>query len=514
MPAAYDKRYFELVEQQSESSARAVVPILLKLTGPASVVDVGCGTGTWLERFRENGVEEILGIDGEWVDRSRLRIPADRFEAADLAELPRQDRRFDLVVSLEVAEHLPAAAADGFVDLLTSLGPAVAFSAAIPRQGGSGHVNEQWPGYWAERFAARGFVPFDVLRPRIWDDERIAWWFRQNLVLYVDRERLNDYPGLGRPDEEVLPLVHPELFLPRAEAAAARAAEPAPPAEPVAPPTPLQRLRAKARLRTRLRGLRARARLRTRLRILRLRLRRLRGGRRRILALVPIRDEIENLPDLFANLEGQVDGVVALDDGSTDGSREFLESHPMVIELVTVPPGAQEEMEDGRNHLTVMNAAWKHGADWFLGIDADERVERDFRRRAETEIDRAEAAGDVAMWVPFLELWGSRDRFRVDGTWGQKRKPCLFEADPDARYEKQRLHSVWAPWPPPRGDYPTSDLRLYHLKMIEPEGRQARADLYNRLDPDREYQAIGYDYLVDEEGIELRSVEPGRDFVP
>jgi SAM-dependent methyltransferase len=495
----YDSDYFQLVEQQSERSAQAVVPILLELVRPTSVIDVGCGTGTWLERFHADGIEEIFGIDGEWIDRSKLRIPAERFEVADLAQPPAGSRRFDLVVSLEVAEHLPAESADAFVDLLAGLGPVVAFSAAIPGQGGSGHVNEQWPRYWQQRFAARGFVPFDVVRARIWTDGRVAWWFRQNLVLYVDRERAGDYPELPeRPDEEVLPLVHPELFEDRVRPPAA--SPPAPePAAPAEPPSRLQRLRSKARLRTRLRALRGRFR---------------RRPRRRILALVPIRDEIENLPDLFANLEGQVDGVVALDDGSTDGSREFLEAHPMVIELATVPPGAQEEMEDGRNHLTVMNAAWKHGADWFLGIDADERVERDFRRRAEAEVDRAEAAGDVALWVPFLELWGSRDRFRADGTWGQKRKPCLFKADPDARYDKQRLHSVWAPWPPPRGDYPTADLRLYHLKMIEPEGRQARADLYNRLDPDREYQAIGYDYLVDEEGIELRPVEPGRHFVP
>lgn len=494
MSTRYDSDYFDLVERQSESSAAAVAPLLLDLVGAGSVVDVGCGTGTWLRQFLELGVEDALGIDGEWVDREALRIPVASFQVADLAQPPEPERRFDLVVSLEVAEHLPPDSAEAFVDFLTGLGPVVAFSAAIPGQGGSGHVNEQWPGYWAEMFAARGFVPRDAIRPRIWNEERIAWWFRQNLLLYVESGRAGDYAELPqRPGDEAMALVHPELFEARA------GSQPPPPAPPS--PTALERLRARVRLRTRLRALRAR-------------LRRQGGRRRRILALVPIRDEIGNLPDLFANLEGQVDGVVALDDGSTDGSREFLENHPMVIELATVPPGAQEEMEDGRNHLTVMEAAWPHGADWFLGIDADERVERDFRRRAEAEIDRAEASGDVALWVPFLELWGSRERFRVDGTWGQKRKPCLFKADPNAHYGKQRLHSVWAPWPPPKGDYPTADLRLYHLKMIEPEDRQARADLYNRLDPDRRFQSIGYDYLVDEDGIELQPIEPGRDFLP
>jgi glycosyltransferase involved in cell wall biosynthesis len=265
----------------------------------------------------------------------------------------------------------------------------------------------------------------------------------------------------------------------------------------------LWRLRSRLRLRTRLRSLVAP--LRSRLR---------RRKRRRILALVPIRDEMRFLPDLFENLSGQVDGVIAVDDGSTDGSRKFLESHPLVVELRTLPPGAQDEMEDGQNHLTLLDAAWKHGADWFLGIDADERLERDFRRRAETEIDRAEEVGAIALWLPFRELWGSRDRVRMDGVWAKKRKASLFKADPSSHFEKRRLHSIWAPWPPPNGEYPTADLRLYHLRMIREEDRQARANLYRRLDPDREWQEIGYDYLVDEEGIRLEPIEAGRNFLP
>lgn len=229
--------------------------------------------------------------------------------------------------------------------------------------------------------------------------------------------------------------------------------------------------------------------------------------------MVAVRDEIDRLPDLFSNLEGQVDGVVALDDGSTDSSGRFLEEHPMVIAFRSIPPGAQGEIEDARNHATLREMAWGEGADWLLGIDADERVEHGFRERAEAEIDRAEASGHIAIWLPFKELW-TRDQFRVDGVWGEKRKATLFKADPTAHFEPRRLHSIWAPWPPPNGEYPISDLRLYHLKMIDPAARQARADLYNRLDPDHTYQAIGYDYLVDDEGIELQSIEPGRGFVP
>lgn len=240
----------------------------------------------------------------------------------------------------------------------------------------------------------------------------------------------------------------------------------------------------------------------------------LRPRRRRLLALVAFRDELRFLPGLFENLTGQVDGVVALDDQSSDGSRAFVEGQPLLRELLTVAPGAQLELEDGVNHRALTEAAWEHGADWLLGIDADERLERGFRARAEIEIDRAESAGAPALWVPFRELWDGPDRVRVDGIWGAKRKACLFRSARDHRFDDRRVHAIWAPWPPVGGEYPQADLRLYHLRMIDPADRAARVARYRRIDPDATWQAIGYDYLLDEDGLELAPLEPGREFSP
>lgn len=191
-------------------SARALVPWLVGTLKPASVVDVGCGEGVWLSVFAENGVTDLLGIDGPHVDPERLLFPRERFLPANLDRPPAPPRRFDLVVSLETAEHLAPEAAERFVAFLTGLGDAVLFSAAIPGQGGILHVNERWPAYWVELFAARGFVPVGDVRARVWDLPGMDWWYAQNTML------------LARPGATPLsvedggwssrPLVHPRLF--------------------------------------------------------------------------------------------------------------------------------------------------------------------------------------------------------------------------------------------------------------------------------------------------------------
>jgi hypothetical protein len=242
---------------------------------------------------------------------------------------------------------------------------------------------------------------------------------------------------------------------------------------------------------------------------------RLRGrhGLGRLLALVAFRDEMRFLPGLFQNLEGQVDGVVGLDDQSRDGSAGFVASQPLTLDVLTVPHGAQAELEDGRNHRALTEAAWAHHPDWLIGVDADERVERDFRDRAEREIRRHGADVD-ALWVAFRELWDAPNLMRVDGIWGQKRKACLFRASADHRFDDRRVHAIWASWPPRGEDYPQADLRLYHLRMIDPADRARRLERYRRIDPENEWQPIGYDYLLDEEGIQLDPIEPGREYVP
>jgi SAM-dependent methyltransferase len=213
----YTSEFFRDQSDGSRRSAKEIVPLVLELIRPKSVIDVGCGVGTWLSVFRECGVDDVVGVDGDYVDRTKLEIPEDRFLPFDLTQPFRLERHFDLVVSLEVAEHLPADCGETFVDSLTRLGPVVLFSAAIPSQGGTGHVNEQWPDYWADRFRKHDHFVVDCLRKQVWQNDDIEHWYAQNTLLFVRQDRLERDSLLEKAFEQTarsqLSLVHPKQYL-------------------------------------------------------------------------------------------------------------------------------------------------------------------------------------------------------------------------------------------------------------------------------------------------------------
>ena len=205
------------IREGARKSAAVVVPLLMELVRPRSVLDVGCGSGAWLARFLELGVDDVTGVDGHWIADAALEIDPSRVLRADLEEPLRLGRRHDLVLSLEVAHYLSRRAAATFVDSLVALGEAVAFSAAIPFQGGRHHQNEQWPEYWAALFRAHGYRPIDCLRSALWRHPDVDWWYAQNLLLYASPDALAAREGLrralGDTDVERLAVVHPRQHL-------------------------------------------------------------------------------------------------------------------------------------------------------------------------------------------------------------------------------------------------------------------------------------------------------------
>ncbi|HEX4823538.1 MAG TPA: class I SAM-dependent methyltransferase [Candidatus Polarisedimenticolaceae bacterium] len=216
MTSPYDPRFYEAVREGARRSAECIVPLVLDLVAPASVVDIGCGDGTWLAAFAARGIVDYLGLDGDYVDLKTLAIPRERFAATDLTMPLTLGRSFDLAVSLEVAEHLPPERAEAFVASLCAAAPAVLFSAAVPHQGGRDHRNERWPEYWAGLFAARGYLAADAIRDRIWDEPAVDWWYAQNTIVYARSETLAARPDLrvaaARTDAARLTRIHPRNY--------------------------------------------------------------------------------------------------------------------------------------------------------------------------------------------------------------------------------------------------------------------------------------------------------------
>jgi SAM-dependent methyltransferase len=191
---AYSDSFFDYVTRINSYSATRITSLLASTITVRSVLDVGCGPGLWLSAWRERGARDLLGIDGAYVDRGRLRISPEEFESRDLGFPFRVDRKFDLVQSLEVAEHLPPSRAESFVADLAAHGGLVLFSAAPPGQGGENHVNERPYEYWRRLFSRLGYEVFDFIRPLVRDDTRVAPWYRYNTLLFADTSRAESLP--------------------------------------------------------------------------------------------------------------------------------------------------------------------------------------------------------------------------------------------------------------------------------------------------------------------------------
>lgn len=181
-----------------------------KLNRPLKVVDFGCGLGTWLKVFKDHGASEVLGIDGKWVNRELLHkyITEQEFREADMEKPVKLDKTYDLVVSLEVAEHLSEQSADIFVQFLVDAGKIILFSAAIPGQGGWNHVNEQWPDYWQKKFSMHGYIYHDLIRGHVWGNPAVGACYQQNMFIVA-----HESVKINAERVAIYALVHPDYLI-------------------------------------------------------------------------------------------------------------------------------------------------------------------------------------------------------------------------------------------------------------------------------------------------------------
>ena len=182
-------KYKHTTELHNLKSPNAVVPIINSLFKPKSVVDFGCGLGTWLKVFKDSGINKVLGLDGDWIDTTKFETSViDNFKEVDLEKEIKLKEKFDLAISLEVAEHLHKESANIFIQNLINASDIIIFSAAVPMQGGQNHINEQPLSYWIKLFSEYGYKFNDIIRGRIWNMENVFWWYKQNMVVFSKNE--------------------------------------------------------------------------------------------------------------------------------------------------------------------------------------------------------------------------------------------------------------------------------------------------------------------------------------
>jgi SAM-dependent methyltransferase len=179
---------------------------------PRSLLDVGCGIGTWLKAAQESGLVDILGVDGISPPPEQFLVSTSFFRRQDFTRPWNLGRHFDAVICLEVAEHLDEPCASVLIDALVTHSNCIVFSAACPGQTGQHHVNCQWPAYWQKLFNDRGYVCSDALRWKIWNDGRIESWYRQNMFMARRDAELAGH------EPRILPVIHPVQFALMADA--------------------------------------------------------------------------------------------------------------------------------------------------------------------------------------------------------------------------------------------------------------------------------------------------------
>src|SRR5215469_8314859 len=211
----YDPQFFRWMGAGPDENTKQVLSIAFNFLKPDSVIDIGCGTGKWVATATMLGAREGFGVDGAHVPREQRLIPPDRFIEHDLENTPLAiGRKFDMVICLEVAEHLTRRRSESFVAELCGLSDLILFSAALPFQKGTNHVNEQWLEYWGILFRREQFVPVDVIRDQIWLNSEVEWYYRQNVIFFC-RETIAArlFPRGGIVRHGLLTRLHPEMFL-------------------------------------------------------------------------------------------------------------------------------------------------------------------------------------------------------------------------------------------------------------------------------------------------------------
>lgn len=210
-----------------------------------------------------------------------------------------------------------------------------------------------------------------------------------------------------------------------------------------------------------------------------------------LLCLLPVRNAEADLPGFLASAARCCDGVLALDDGSTDATYDILAASPLVKQILRTPRREDyRQWDDAGNRNRLMEAAEAFAPEWVISLDADERLDT-VDAASLRQFLQTDALPGCAYGFRHVPMRGDGEHFWPRYQWVYR----LFGFEPGQRFPNQKLHFVPVPTSIPRELWMKTTLRIQHLGGMTPERRIARFEKYLEADPTRTYQA-SYGHLL------------------
>lgn len=208
----YDKAYYKRHEKGSYQSALILLNYLKDFLKINSIIDFGCGMGTWGKAAKDIGITNYIGVDQHYYNDKYMVIEKNSYIQHDLRNKFFVQRSFDLAISVEVAEHIDSVYENTFIENICNSSDIILFSAALPEQGGTGHINERPCSYWNSKFDALGYVLIDCIRPFFWNNKNIEIWYRNNCTLYIKKEKFDTIKSYIPQSSFPIDIIHPEML--------------------------------------------------------------------------------------------------------------------------------------------------------------------------------------------------------------------------------------------------------------------------------------------------------------
>jgi SAM-dependent methyltransferase len=184
----YDSKYFNQLIFRCDY--RSIAESIVQQYSPQSVIEVGCGNGDLSRELAMMGVD-VFALDGYADPRFSAdeKITFKKVDFNDTFALKNHvatlAKKFDVAICLEVAEHLDPSVSSVLIEVLTSVADVVIFSAAVPGQGGDGHINCRPREFWHDLFSKHNFKVVDTIREKLKEKDGVATWYRLNILDYA-----------------------------------------------------------------------------------------------------------------------------------------------------------------------------------------------------------------------------------------------------------------------------------------------------------------------------------------